>query len=53
MNGLIKECNDVSNGCLSELERENNMSGKGGRELAITRKIGLGWKAFNSMPSML
>ena len=55
-----EKCNNVLNVCLSELERVNNfcylgvnMNGGGGRELAVTRKIGLGWKAFNSMSSML
>ena len=45
---------------MSELERVNvycysgdNMNGERGSELAVTRKIGLGWKAFNSVSSML
>ena len=45
---------------MSELERVNgyfyqgdNMNGEGRSELAVTRKIGLGWKAFNSMSFML
>ena len=29
------------------------MNGGGGSELAVTRRIGLGWKAFNSVFSML
>ena len=29
------------------------MNGGGGSELAVIRKIGLGWKVFNSMSSML
>ena len=55
-----KVCNNVLNVCLSELERLNNfcyegdnMNGEGGSELAVTRRVGLGWKAFNSMSSML
>ena len=51
---------NVLNVCLSELKRVNNfcklgdnMNRGGGSELAITRRIGLGWKAFNSMSSML
>ena len=46
--------------CLSELERVNNfcylgdnMNGGGRSELAVTRRIELGWKSFNSMFSML
>ena len=60
MNGLNEECKNVSNSCLSELERVNsycylgdNMIGGGRSELVVTRKIRLGWKAFNSMSSML
>ena len=60
MNGSNEECNNVSDGCLSELERVNScchlgdtMNGGGVSELAVTRKIGLGWKAFNSMSSIL
>ena len=60
MNISNEKCNNVSNVCLSELEKANsycylgdNMNGGGGSELAITRRIGLGWKAFNSMSSML
>ena len=29
------------------------MNGGGGSELAVTQRIGLDWKAFNSMASML
>ena len=29
------------------------MNGRGGSELAFTRRIGLGWKASNSVSSML
>ena len=29
------------------------MNGKAGSELAVTRRIGLRWKTFNSMLSML
>ena len=57
---LNKVCNNVLNVCLRELERVNNfcylgdnMNGGGGSELAITRRIRLRWKAFNSMSSML
>ena len=60
MNDSSEECNNFSDGCLSELERVNsycylgdNMNGGGGSELAVTRRIGLDWKAFNSMSSML
>ena len=60
MKGANEECKNVSNSCLSELERVNNYfflrdnMNEGGRsELAVTRRIGLGWKAFNSMSSML
>ena len=45
---------------MSELERLNssyylrdNMNGGGGSELAVTRRIGLDWKAFNIMSSIL
>ena len=57
---MIFKCKNVSNSCLSELERvnsycylEDNMNGGGKSELAITHKIGLDWKAFNDMSSML
>ena len=60
MNGSNEECKNASNGCLGELERVNsycylgdNVNGGGGSELAVTRRIGLGWKAFNSVSSML
>ena len=60
MNGAKVECKNASNGCLRELERVNsycylkdNVNGGGGSELAVTRRIGLGWKAFNSVSSML
>ena len=60
MNGSNEECKNASNGCLSELERVNsycylrdNENGGGGSELAVTRRIGLDWKAFNSVSSML
>ena len=53
-------CMNASNGCLSEMERvnsychlEDNVKGGGGSELAVTRRIGLGWKAFNSLSSVL
>ena len=45
---------------LSELEREDNfcylgdtVNGGGGSELVVTRRVGLDWKAFNTMSSML
>ena len=60
MNVSNKVCNNVLNVCLSELKRVDNflylvdnMNGGGKSELAVTRRIGLGWKAFNSMSSML
>ena len=60
MNGSNEKCKNVLNGCLSELEKVNsyyylvdNMNGGRGRKLAVTRRIGLGWKAFNSMSSIL
>ena len=60
MNGAKVECKNSSDGCLGELERVNSycylgdkMNGGGGSELAVTRRIGLGWKAFNSVSSML
>ena len=60
MNAAKVECKNVSNGCLRELERGNsyfylgdNVNGGGGNELAVTRRIRLGWKAFNSVSSML
>ena len=60
MNGSNEECKNASNGCLGELEKVNiycylgnNVNGGGGSELAVTRRIGLGWKAFNSVSSML
>ena len=60
MNGSNEECKNASNGCLGELERVNsycylgdNVNGGGGIELAVIRRIGLGWKAFNSVSSML
>ena len=60
MNGSNEECKNASNGCLGELERVNsycylgdNVNGGGGNELAVTQRIGLGWKAFNSVSSML
>ena len=60
MNGANEECKNASNGCLGELERVNsycylgdNVNGAEGSELAVTQKIGLGWKAFNSVFSML
>ena len=60
MNGSNEKCKNVSNSFLSELERVNNycylgdnVNGGGGSELAVTRRIGLGWKAFNSVSSML
>ena len=53
-------CNNVLNVCLSELERVNsycylgdNMNGGRGIKLAVTRLSGLGWKAFNSMSSVM
>ena len=55
MNGSNEKCKNASNGCLGELERVNsycylgdNVNGGGGSELAVTRRIGLGWKTFNS-----
>ena len=60
MNVSNKVCNNVLNVCLSELEKVNsycylgdNMNGGGGSELAVTRRIRLSWKVFNSMSSML
>ena len=60
MNGAKVECKNASNGCLGELERVNsycylgdNVNGGEESELAVTRRIGLGWKAFNSVSSML
>ena len=60
MNGANVECKNASNGCLGELERINSycylgdeVNGGGGSELAVTRRIGLGWKAVNSVSSML
>ena len=57
MNVSNKVCKNVSNVCLSELERRNNFcyirNGGRGKELIVIRRIGLGWKAFNSMFSML
>ena len=60
MNGSNEEGKNVSDSCLSKLERVNsycylgdNMNGGGGSKLAVTRRIGLGLKAFNSMSSML
>ena len=60
MNVSNEECNNVSNFCLSELARVNNfcylghnMNGREGSELAVTRRIGLEWTAFNSILSML
>ena len=60
MNGANVECKNASNGCLDDLERvnsycylEDNVNSEGGSELAVTRMIGLGWKAFNSVSSML
>ena len=50
MNGANVECKNASNGCLGELKRMNSYSyledkvnGGGGSELAVTRRIGLGW----------
>ena len=60
MNGANVECKNASNGCLGELEKVNsycylgnNVNGGGGSELAVTRRIGLGWKAYNSVSSMM
>ena len=60
MNVSNEICNNVLNVCLSELKRvnnfcylEDNMNGGEGSELAFTRRLGLGWKAFNGMFSML
>ena len=60
MNALNMVCKNILNVCLSELGRVNNfcylgdnMNGERGSELVVTRRIGLGWKAFNSMSSML
>ena len=59
MNASMEECNDALNNFMNEMERVNNycylgdnMNGERGSELAVTRRIGLGWKAFNSMSSM-
>ena len=48
MNGSNEECRNVSNSCLSELERVNsycylrdNRNGGRGSELAVRRRIGL------------
>ena len=60
MNGANVECENASNSRLGELERVNsyfylgdNVNGGGGSELAVTRRIGLGWKEFNSVSSIL
>ena len=60
MNGANVECKNASNGCLGQLERVNsycylgdNVNGGGESELAVTRRIGLDCKAFNSVSSML
>ena len=60
MNVSNKVCNNVLNVCRKKLERPNNfcylgdnMNGGGGSELAVTSRIELGWKAFNSVSSML
>ena len=60
MNVSNKECNNVLNGCLGELERVNNffnqgdnINGGGESELVVTRRKRLNWKAFNSMFFML
>ena len=60
MNGLIQKCKNIVNGCLCELEEVNNygylgdnVNSGGGNELAVTRRIELGWEAFKSMSSML
>ena len=59
-NGSNEECKNFSNSCLSELERMNsycylgdNRNGGKGSELAVTRRIGLDWKEFNSLSSVL
>ena len=56
MNVSNKECNNALNFCFSELDRVNNffylgnnMNGGGGSDLDVTRRIGLEWKAFNSV----
>ena len=57
MNVSNEKCN-VFNGCLSELERVNNyylvddVNSEEGSDPAVAQRIGLGWKAYNSM-SML
>ena len=59
MNSLNEEFYNLSSVCLSELERVNNFfylgdNMNGGRgKLAVTQRIGLGWKAFNSIFSIL
>ena len=59
MNGANVECKNASNGCLGGLQRVNscylgdNVNGGEGSELAVTQRIRLGWKAFNSVSSML
>ena len=60
MNDSKKECNNFLKGCLSEFERVNNycylgdnMNGGKGSEVAVTGRIGLGWRTLNSMSSML
>ena len=60
MNVSNKVCNNVLNVFLGELEKVNNfyyLSDKindgRGSELAVTRRKGLGLKAFNTMSSML
>ena len=60
MNGSNEECKNASNGCLGKLDRVNsycylgdNVNGGGGSELAVTRRIGLDWKTFNSVSSMI
>ena len=60
MNVSNEECNNVLNGCLSELMRGknyfylgNNINKRGESELSVTRRIELEWKAFNRLSSML
>ena len=58
MNVSNKVCNNILN-CLSEVERVNNFCylednmNSGGSELAVTRRLELEWKAFESMFSIL
>ena len=56
MNCLLEECTNYSDGCLSELKivdnffyLGNNIKSGSKSKVAGTGRIGLDWKAFNSM----